>query len=208
MVGTTLQWVTRSFSTSRSTASTSKGPWWITTAAPVASRGTARLCRPPMWNSGIVSRYRRSAGSAGSPMAPLRASVNRWYSMTEVRLLWECTAPFGRPDVPLVNRMTAGSSPAAWCGASSASGYRRHSCGMSSARVSTGAAPPASAARLPSAMTTAGPVRPSAYSTSRLVDQALQPTVTAPTATAAQKATIQPGWFAALMATRSPGRTP
>lgn len=79
---------------------------------------------------------------------------------------------------------------------------------MSSSMVRTVGGPCASAARLASAITTLGRVWLSVYSDSRREDHALQPTVIAPTATLAQNATIHSGWLAALMAIRSPGRTP
>ncbi len=56
IVGTAPQFVTFSFSIRLSTLSTSKPPMCMTTAVPVASRGTARLCRDAMWNSGSASR--------------------------------------------------------------------------------------------------------------------------------------------------------
>ena len=136
------------------------------------------------------------------------ASFMRWYSMTDVRFRCVCTAPFGRPDVPLVYRMTTGSSSAAACGTSGVSGCWRVSRGMSSSMLRTASRPATSPARLASTTTALGPVWPSVYAASRRDDHALQPTVIAPTATAAQNDTIQPGWFAARMAIRSPGTTP
>ncbi len=151
IVGTAPQFVKRSRSINRSTRSMSNRPVVITAVSPNASRGTARLCSAAIWNSGVASRNLRALG--GRPNSAAKASLlNRWKSTAATMFRCECVAPFGRPVVPLVNRITAGSSSPTSGTGSSAPGCAVDSAGMSTSVESTGTSTaPSSSRRGPSA---------------------------------------------------------
>ncbi len=148
-----------------------------------------------------------SCGATGSPYCAAIVSMLRWKPITEHRLRCVCTAPFGRPDVPDVKRMTAGSSSSTAALGSGASGCSVARRSWSSSRLIVGVAVAVSARsarRRASATTSFGVVSSSASCSSRADHQALQPTAIAPIDTVAQKVSIQAGELAASMATRSP----
>ncbi len=99
---------------------------------------------PETWNSGAARRVDGcGAGSSeGGGALPISSATSRPIAPCSAATIGECTnarcdsvAPFGRPVVPLVNRMMAGSSsPMATSGGSGSSLRAGPSNGSSSAR--------------------------------------------------------------------------
>ena len=70
--------------------------------------------RPEMWKSGLaasdsIGGFGGASGSAGNRKASRAPRMNA-HVMYALKLRWVMTAPLGRPVVPLVNRIVAGSS--------------------------------------------------------------------------------------------------
>ena len=119
--------------------------------------------------------------------------------------------PFGRPVVPLVNRMTNGSSSSMATSGNARVGRVPPRAPAKSRSNSTTGSPSASStpsrrsSRRRSPNSTFGSVSSTAYAISSPVHQPLSPTVIAPSAVVAQNASAYSTVLGATMATRSPG---
>ena len=78
---------------SRSQTATASKPPGASQHAPTASAQSVTLTMPWTWLSGSTSTVRSSADHCQAESMP---------STIAARLPWVCTAPFGRPVVPLV----------------------------------------------------------------------------------------------------------
>ena len=162
---------------------------------PITSLATSWQLSPAMWNIGAAERSRRRRGgrrhrepcsaSVIAAAAPLSIDASRKWML----LRCDSITPLGRPVVPLVKRMTNGSSSS-----SSTLGERRVAARTPPARrsrprtTSTGrsagsSTPSSRSSRRRSPSSTLGSVSSSAYAISSPVHQPLSPTVTAPSAT-------------------------
>ena len=172
-----------------------------------------------MWNIGAAEMITDRSGGVGMGN-PCSASVNAAaapFSIDASRkwMLLRCVSmtPLGRPVVPLVKRMTNGSSSSSSTSGNGASGAYVSSAAKSSSNDSTGrpagsSTPSNRSSRRRSPKSTFGSVSSTAYAISSPVHQPLRPTATAPSATVAQKVSVYSTVLGATMATRSPGPTP
>src|SRR5215212_8379902 len=180
---------------------------------------TSWQLRPAMWNIGAAEMITDGAPGVGIGMprsasviaadAPLSIDASRKW------MLFRCVSitPLGRPVVPLVKRMTNGSSSSSSTSGNGASGAYDSSAAKSSSNDNTGrssgsATPSSRASRGRSPRSTFGSVSSTAYAISSPVHQPLSPTATAPSATVAQNVSAYSTVFGATIATRSPGPTP
>ncbi len=92
----------RSRSIMSSVATGSKPPDFMITLVPPSSSGGRPPASPAMWNSGAPGAATRSSGCQ-----PMWVT---WLKTCITRLWWVSTAPLGRPVVPDVYMMKAGSS--------------------------------------------------------------------------------------------------
>ena len=121
-VGTPCSTVMRSLPTSDSVSCTSK-PRVSTLVAPRCTNGMNCRCSCAMWNSGLLLRM---VSSARKPHSTCIA----WLPMISARC--ERTTPFGRPVVPEVYMMKAGScQPTSASGSASEPGAMNFSNGIS-----------------------------------------------------------------------------
>ncbi len=125
-------------------------------------------------------------------------------------LRWLIGTPLGRPVVPLVKRITTGSSSCEETSGSDAPAPAASSSPTVSSSGHTGEPRSNGASRSMrrrSANTTRGSVSCTAYASSGPVHQPLSPTVVAPSAVTAQNKRAYSTRLAAAIAMRSPGRT-
>ena len=98
--------VQRSRSIVRMASDGSKRPSFQTVRTPVASDMIAALCRPETWNSGFVTNTQGgkncASGCGGGASIMPRMPLHEVSMTIAIALRWLCTAPLGRPVVPLV----------------------------------------------------------------------------------------------------------
>src|SRR3954453_4064305 len=174
---------------------------------------------PAMWNIGAAEMITDCAGAVGmgaprsasviAAAAPLSLDARRKW------MLFGCVSitPLGRPVVPLVKRMTNGSSSSSTASGKTASGAYVSSAGKSSSNESTVTSsgsdtPSIRSRRRWSPSSSLGSVSSTAYAISSPVHQPLSPTTTPPSATVAQNVTAYSTVLGATIATRSPGPMP
>ncbi len=172
-----------------------------------------------MWNIGAAEMITPGPviGGMGTPRSASVIAAAAPFNIDASRkwMLFRCVSitPLGRPVVPLVKRMTNGSSSSSATSGKGASGAYDSSAAKSSSNESTGrsagsSTPSRRSSRRRSPSSTLGSVSSTAYAISSPVHQPLRPTVTAPSATVAQNVSAYSTVLGATMATRSPGPTP
>ena len=153
---------------------------------------------PAMWNIGAAEmitgcsaggahRGRRAPGRSSSRRAPLSIDASRKWML----LRCDSITPLGRPVVPLVKRMTNGSSSSMATSGNGASGAcararRSRPRTRRTGRPAGSSMPSRRSSRRRSPNSTFGSVSSTAYAISSPVHQPLSPTVIAPSAVVAQ----------------------
>ncbi len=190
-----------------------------TMVTPSSVDATSWQLSPAMWNIGAAEMMtgRSTGGAAGTPASMLLIIATAPFNIDAIRkwMLLRCDSitPFGRPVVPLVKRMTKGSSSSMATEGKSAPGACRSSSAKSRSNSTTGrpagsSMPSSRSRRRRSPRRTFGSVSSTAYAISSPVHQPLSPTVIAPSAVVAQNVSVYSMVFGATIATRSPGPTP
>ena len=138
----------------------SNAPDCMITLVPPTSSGGRPPARPAMWNSGAPGAATRSSGCQPRWVT--------WLNTCMSRLWWVSTAPFGRPVVPDVYMMNAGSSSSTTTSSGSspaAASAASNSSPMTSTVATSGACSRALAATPASAASTTSAVAPESAST-------------------------------------------
>ena len=161
-----------------------------------------RVCTPPTWNSGAVSRA--TLGGAPSRSCGSRLVMASSECRPEMIERCESTTALGNPVLPEVNRIRAGSFSSPPPARSGRGPPVSPAMGHDATGVPAGSL---DASRL-SASTARGCSNAKACSISRVLHHELTRTGTAPSHRGAQTLTTQSGPFHPSSATRSPGPIP
>ncbi len=186
MVGTAPQICTPSRSISASTLPASNRPSASTIFPPVR-KWVSRLDSPPTWNIGVVARLTACGESAASRCGRrrLRCRMLCWLLITERR---DSSTAFGIPELPEVNRISAGSSCERNGGGTSSA-----ESASNAARRSASAVVGVSTGSSVSASTWRGASRSTACLISAALHHRLASTGTAPASHSAHSATTHSG---------------